>query len=119
MDRGNANGTVDGSSGNAGRVQTAFTDRGDVALAVALDADGRIVAAGGSNTQINSNFAVARYDLDGTLDESFSQDGKLTIDFFGSTDIAENIAIQSNGRIVLGGLARDNVDGYGVARVLP
>lgn len=114
-----ANGTVDNSFGNAGRVQTAFTDRGDVALAVALDADGRIVAAGGSNTQVNSNFAVARYDLDGTLDESFSQDGKLTIDFFGFTDIAENVAIQSNGKIVLGGLARNNVDGYGVARVLP
>ena len=74
---------------------------------------------GGSNIQVNSNFAVARYDSDGDLDTSFSQDGKLTIDFFGSTDVAENVAIQSNGKIVLGGLARDSIDGYGVARVLP
>ena len=64
-----ANGTVDDSFGNAGRVQTAFTDRGDAAFAVALQADGKIVAAGGSNIQINSNFAVARYDRDGALDD--------------------------------------------------
>jgi uncharacterized delta-60 repeat protein len=115
-----ANGTVDTSFGNAGRVQTAFTDRGDEALAVALDADGNIVAAGFSSGQTNGNFAVARYaGSNGSLDASFSQDGKLTIDFFGFADAAENVAIQSNGKIVLGGVARNNVDGYGVARVVP
>ncbi len=114
-----ADGRIDDSFGDGGRVQTAFTDRGDRALGVALQADGKIVAAGASNTEINANFAVARYDRNGDLDTTFSQDGKLTIEFFGSTDIAENIAIQSNGKIVLGGIARDSVDGYGMARVLP
>jgi uncharacterized delta-60 repeat protein len=114
-----ADGRIDGSFGDGGRVQTVFTDRGDKALGVALQADGKIVAAGGSNTELNANFAVARYDRNGGLDTTFSQDGKLTIEFFGSTDIAENVAIQSNGKIVLGGIARDTVDGYGVARVLP
>jgi uncharacterized delta-60 repeat protein len=114
-----ANGTVDTSFGDGGRVQTSLTDRGDEALGVALQADGKIVAGGRSNGGLNSNFAVARYDRDGDLDTGFSEDGKLTIDFFGSDDIAENVAIQSDGKIVLGGLARDNVDGYGVARVLP
>ena len=42
-----------------------------------------------------------------------------TVDFFGFTDIAENVAIAPDGKIVLGGLARDNVDGYGLARVNP
>jgi uncharacterized delta-60 repeat protein len=126
-----ANGTIDGSFGTDGRVQTAFTERGDEALAVALDANGRIVVAGRSNSQVNSNFAVARYDGgNGGLDTSFSEDGKLTIDFFGFTDIAENVAIQSNGKIVLGGLVTTDVvivpntpppslKSYGVARVLP
>jgi uncharacterized delta-60 repeat protein len=114
-----ANGTIDDSFGTQGRVQTSFTDRGDDAFAVALQSDGKIVAAGRSSGQLNSNFALARYDSLGNLDTSFNDDGKLTIDFFGFTDIAENVAIQSNGRIVLGGLARDSVDGYGVARVLP
>ena len=114
-----ANGTIDDSFGDAGRVQTSFTDRGDEAFDVALQSDGKIVAGGASNIQVNSNFAVARYESDGDLDASFSEDGKLTIDFFGFTDVAESIAIQSNGKIVLGGLARNSVDGYGVARVVP
>ncbi|HKS55794.1 MAG TPA: Calx-beta domain-containing protein [Steroidobacteraceae bacterium] len=114
-----ANGTIDGSFGTGGRVQTSLTDRGDKALAVALQADGKIVAAGAANTQGNSNFGLARYLSNGDLDASLDQDGKLTIDFFSFTDVAENLAIQSNGKIVLGGLARDDVDGYAVARVLP
>jgi uncharacterized delta-60 repeat protein len=114
-----ANGTIDESFGNGGRVQTAFTQRGDAAFGVAVQADGKIVAAGSSNIQVNSNFAVARYDSDGDLDLAFTDDGMLTIDFFGFTDVAENVAIQSNGKIVLGGLARNSVNGYGVARVLP
>jgi uncharacterized delta-60 repeat protein len=115
----NENGTIDETFGTRGRVQTSITGRGDAALGVALQSDGKIVAAGVGSQQLNSNFAVARYDRDGNLDTSFNQDGKLTIDFFGFTDIAENIAIQSNGKIVLGGLALHNFDGYGVARVLP
>jgi hypothetical protein len=43
----------------------------------------------------------------------------LTVDFFGFTDIAENVAVQSDGKIVLGGLARDSFDGYGLARISP
>lgn len=127
-----AQGAVDnsfGTSGN-GRVQTAMSERGDTARAVALQSDGKIVAAGSSSEQTNPNFAVARYNLDGSLDTSFSQGGKLTIDFFGFTDVAENVAIQSNGKIVLGGLATGtfvpgttqpgtSLEGYGVARVLP
>ena len=114
-----ATGTIDGSFGAGGRVQTSLTDRGDKAIAVALQADGKIVAAGAANTQGNSNFGVARYLANGDLDASFDQDGKLTFDFFSSTDFVENIVIQSNGRILLGGLARDGIDGYAVARVLP
>lgn len=114
-----ADGRIDDSFGDNGRVQTSLTDRGDKAIAVALQADGKIVAAGAANTQGNSNFGVARYLGNGDLDPSFDQDGKLTFDFFNSVDFAENIVIQSNGTIVLGGLARDNIDGYGVARVLP
>jgi hypothetical protein len=68
---------------------------------------------------VNPNFAVARYNTDGTLDTAFGDGGMLTIDFFGFTDIAESVAVQADGKIVLGGLARDNIDGYGLARVLP
>lgn len=114
-----ANGDVDEDFGEQGLVSTALSERGDRALAVALQGDGKMVAAGVSSAQTNPNFAVARYLPDGALDADFGDEGILNIEFFGFTDVAESVAIQPDGRVVLGGLARDNVDGYGVARVLP
>lgn len=114
----NADGNPDTTFGTAGTVNTPFTSSGDAAFAVAIQVDGRIVVAGRSGLT-NPDFAVARYLPNGTLDGGFANAGKLTVDFFGSADIAESVAVQSDGRIVLGGLARDNVDGYGLARVNP
>ena len=56
----NSNGSPDGTFGSQGRVSTPISNLGDEALAVALQADGRIVAAGVSNSQVNSNFALTR-----------------------------------------------------------
>jgi uncharacterized delta-60 repeat protein len=113
-----ANGTPDDTFGTAGKTQTQITTLSDEVLALALQADGKIIAAGRSRAQVNSNFAVARYSSEGALDTTFATGGKLEIDFSG-TDIAESVVVQPNGKIVLGGLVRINVDGYGVARVNP
>ena len=115
----NANGSLDTGFGTQGRVDTAISDQGDVANAVALQSGGFIVVAGTSSIQTNPNFAVARYDTNGALDTSFDEDGRMTVDFFGFADLGESVAVQPDGRIVVGGLARDNVDGYGVARIVP
>ena len=89
----------------------------DRADAVAVLDDGTIVV-GGTTTGVNSNFAIARFNADGSLDTGFADAGVLEIDFFGFTDIGENVAVQDDGNIVISGLARDNVDGYGLARVV-
>jgi hypothetical protein len=60
-----------------------------------------------------------RLNTNGTPDASFATASILSVDFFGLTDAAENVAIQAAGKIVLGGLARNNVDGYDLARVNP
>ncbi|MGH8237526.1 MAG: Calx-beta domain-containing protein [Steroidobacteraceae bacterium] len=114
-----SNGTPDSSFGTDGRVNTAITPRSDTARSVALQQDGKIVVAGSSNNQANPNFAAVRYNVNGTLDASFGTASMLTVDFFGFTDVAENVAVAPDGKIVLGGLARNNVDGYGLARVNP
>jgi uncharacterized delta-60 repeat protein len=115
-----ANGTPDSTFGTAGIVDTPVSVRGDAAFAVAVQPDGKIVAAGASSIQANANFAVTRYDTHGVLDSAFGNGtGMLTVDFFGSTDVAESVAVQPDGKIVAGGLARDNVDGYGVVRINP
>ena len=64
-----------------------------------------IVVAGeainGAATDID--FALARYNSEGTLDNSFDSDGKLTTDFDGRDDSAISVAIQADGKIVVVG----------------
>ena len=72
-----------------------------------------------SSSQTNSTFAIARYQADGLLDAAFANACKLTLDFFGFTDLAESVSIDQDGKIAVGGLARDHVDGYGVMRINP
>lgn len=114
----NADGSPDTTFGNAGTVDTAFTESAS-ASGVALQGDGKIVAVGSRAFSANANFVVARYHPDGSVDRGFGSDGNLQIDFFGFSDIGENVLVQPDGRIVVGGLARNNVDGYGVARINP
>jgi hypothetical protein len=70
---------------------------------VAIDADGRIVAGGVSGRPNRADFALARYNSDGSLDQSFDGDGRLTTRFGSRRDIANSVAIDARGRIVAGG----------------
>jgi uncharacterized delta-60 repeat protein len=119
----NSDGSLDTSFGVDGKVLTDFGNANDLAHAIALQVDGRIIVAGRAYTSGVSNFAVARYDVNGNLDPSFGIQGKTTIIFKGKGNKAlfswvRDIAIQFDGRIVLAGeadaklgLARLNPDG--------
>jgi uncharacterized delta-60 repeat protein len=100
----NSNGSLDASFDGDGRVVTDFGDD-DGARAVAIQADGKIVAGGSTFAGTGADpidFALARYNPDGSLDPSFSDDGKVVTDF-GAQDAAADIAIQADGRIVAAG----------------
>jgi uncharacterized delta-60 repeat protein len=102
----NSDGTLDNSLGGDGKVTTDFSGSTDLAQSVALQSDGKIVVAGyGYQAGTGYDFALARYNSDGTLDTSFSGDGKVTDDFSGGTDGAEAVALQSDGKIVVAGYA--------------
>ena len=111
------NGSLDGTFGGDGKVRTNFTDDLDVALGVALQANGKIVTAGSAGG-INPAFALARHRPNGTLDDSFGGDGKVTTNFspFGAEDQAHDLAIQADGRIVAVGLAREPDFVFALAR---
>ena len=90
-------------SGN-GKLRTSFSAV-DQAFAVALQADGKIVAGGIATGGWGTDFALARYTITGVLDTSFSDDGKRRTDFNDGNDGAYGLAIQANGRIILAGSA--------------
>ncbi len=94
------NGSLDRSFSDDGMVTTAFPDGagGTGASGIALQPDGRIVAAGGAG-----EFAVVRYNADGTLDTAFSGDGLQTVDVGSYESSASDVAVDALGRIVLVG----------------
>jgi len=78
------------------------------ASSVAIDANARIVVAGGAQSDVpDENFAVARLLTDGTFDATFNGTGYETVSFFASPsyEFANHVAIDSAGRIVLAGVA--------------
>jgi uncharacterized delta-60 repeat protein len=119
-------GGLDTSFGNGGKVATAFNNAGrsDEALAVAVQPDGKILVAGTSDQDATGyDFALARYNADGTLDTSFGTGGRVTTSFGNGADKAYALLLQPDGKIVLAGdsnqgasgndfaLARFNADG--------
>ncbi len=83
----------------------------EVVNAMAIDANGKIVVAGYATINSRRYFALARYNPNGTLDTSFTNDagttkGWVAINFHGSTDDEANaVAIDANGKIVAAGYA--------------
>src|SRR4029450_7595452 len=76
--------------------------------AVAILADGKITAGGFAANRPFANFALARYNTDGTLDNSFGTGGKVTTDPGGVSGQAYSLAVQPDGKIVLAGYANVN-----------
>jgi uncharacterized delta-60 repeat protein len=94
-------GSLDPSFGGDGMVNTRFPGGRAIANAVALHADGAIVAAGGTS----GSFALARYSKDGQLDSTFGADGMVTTRFAAGGSTAEDVAIAQNQKIVAAGSA--------------
>ena len=98
-----ADGDRDLTFGANGVVTTDFGVKFDSGSAVAVQADGKIVAAGTSYVGFG-DFAIARYNADGSLDTTFGAGGQVTLDLAGgSGDVARALAIQADGKIVVAG----------------
>jgi uncharacterized delta-60 repeat protein len=111
----NTDGTLDTTFGGDGTVLTNFSAKADIARGVAIQADGKIVAAGSASAGIGSAFALARYNTDGTLDPTFGGDGKVTTQFQDTVGTAYGVAVQANGRIVAVGEGTAG-GGFAIAR---
>ncbi len=118
----NKNGTLDTSFSEDGIQTTSFNNARDYVTSLALQQDGKIIAAGFTVINEIPNFALARYNTDGSLDNTFGLEGKLISGLNNLGSEAWSLAIQNNGKIIVGGsfgstddsnfgLIRYNIDG--------
>ena len=111
------NGFPDASFGDDGKVITPIGSKDEIASAVAMQADGKIVVAGSSVIGTSVDIAVVRYHSNGSLDNSFGTLGRVVTDIgAGSLDFAHALAIQPNGRILIGGVSADGPIKFAVVR---
>ena len=99
-------GTLDTDFGTGGKVTTDFDEEDDVANAMVIQSNGKIVVAGSTVADDERDFLVARYTADGTLDTDFSLNGWQSYNFYGDGDGHDSalaVAVDSRGRIVLVG----------------
>jgi uncharacterized delta-60 repeat protein len=96
-------GSLDPDFGTSGMVTTTIGSGDSHALALGIDDDGKIVVAGYSYNGSNYDFALARYNTNGTLDLTFGTGGKVTTDFGTSDDFALALGIDDDGKIVVAG----------------
>jgi uncharacterized delta-60 repeat protein/gliding motility-associated-like protein len=99
----NADGSLDNTFGSNGIVTTVIGSSSDFAYSVAIQNDGKIVVAGGSYNGSNYDFALVRYNVDGSLNNTFDNDGIVTTAIGSGDGHGHSIAIQSDGKIVVAG----------------
>ena len=106
----NADGTLDTSFDSDGIVTTDFGPGDDRAFSVVVQPDGKILVAGDSDNGSNIDFALVRYNADGSLDTSFDGNGRLITDFGSGDDRGYSVALQPDGKIVVAGRTGNGFD---------
>jgi uncharacterized delta-60 repeat protein len=123
-----AAGALDTCFGTGGKVMTDLTPGNDVARAVVAQPDGKIIVAGEADivltpqtNYLKADFAVVRYNADGSLDTTFDGDGIVITDVGAGEndfDSVSSVALQSDGKIVVAGSARqsENTPAFAIVR---
>lgn len=123
----NQDGSMDSSFSSDGELFSPAIEIDDIASAVTIQTDGKILVAGnadgGSSTGWTNDFALARYNTDGSYDSTFGNNGVIATNFSGSGlnsshDLALAMAVQQDGKIIVAGtssnsfaMARYNTEG--------
>jgi len=111
----NEDGSLDTDFGTNGLAMTPFGAEDDGANSVAVQPDGKILAVGQTSYWFDSDFALARYLSDGTIDTTWGLGGKVTTDFNSSSDYGSSMVLQTDGKIVAMGSSEND---FAIARYL-
>jgi uncharacterized delta-60 repeat protein len=99
-----SNGNLDLSFGVGGKATASFGSSVSLqAHSLAGQPDGKLVVAGSADNGGQYDFALVRYNTDGSLDATFGAGGKVTTDFASGDDEAFSVTLQADGKIVAAG----------------
>ena len=108
----NANGSLDTSFGTGGKVTTSFGSQEDDAYALVVQPDGKLVAAGVVFNGVRWDFALARYNTDGSLDTTFGTGGKVVTAIGTDGTGASALVLQPDGKLVAAGTTTSDGSTY-------
>ena len=105
--RRNSNGDPDNTFGNNGLVLAAIGTYETRGLALTIQSDGKIIAAGHAYINNSWDFVVMRFNANGTLDTTFAGSGKQSTDING-TDSMNQVLVLADGKILVAGAEQNN-----------
>ncbi len=113
-------GDLDSTFSSDGKFSTPIGTANGLGRSLALQPDGKIVIAAYCNNGTNNDFGVLRVLPEGVLDSTFGSNGIVTTDISSDADFTEAVAIDADGKIVVGGYST-NSNGFDFAatRYLP
>lgn len=115
-----AAGVLDSTFGSSGKVVISLSNGDDYIESVALQPDGKIVAGGPASNGADLDFALARFNIDGSLDTSFGNGGSVMTPMGTYHDELHSLALQSDGKIVAtGSVNTGTAIQVGLVRFLP
>ena len=113
----NIDGSLDTTFGSGGKVVTAIGSYYEYGQGLAIQSDGKITVAGRYSNGAKYDFAVLRYNSDGSPDSEFGKNGIDTTAVGSNDDYAFSVAIQRDNKIVVGGYSNNGaVDNPAVVR---
>lgn len=112
------NGALDSGFGKEGKVRTKMGPGIDTLYGVAVQSNGKIIAAGSSFNGYDFDIAVVRYEESGKLDPTFGNHGTRSIEMMYRYDAGYGVVLQRDGKVVIAGVTNDSVNyGFAIARL--
>ncbi|MGB0918236.1 MAG: T9SS type A sorting domain-containing protein [Flavobacteriales bacterium] len=106
----NSDGTLDNTFGDNGKLVTNFTSEQDAFLELVMSSGGHVYACGQIDNGPVTNMLVAKFNPDGSLDNTFSFDGKVETSINGDADRSADLLIQPDGKILVVGSSDNGVN---------
>jgi len=98
-------GVFDNSFGSFGRTLTDVNNAESEARNVIVQPDGKVIIGGFTDGGSGDDFLLVRFNSDGTLDNTFGNNGKVVTNVSSGNDVVRGLALQSDGKIIAVGYA--------------